>query len=739
MKTTYNYDVLDHLLSVQQNGISGQSTPRSRTFTYDTGLSRLITSQNSESGTTCYGKWSGGTCQNGYDLNGNLVYKTDARNVTISSLYDNLNRLIQRSASDSSFVYSNAYDIVNANQSNGIGRLGHSSNNVNGAANYSYDTVGRIVNRYVCVPGNCTYTLGAWASYDLAGNLTTSALADGIQVNATYDAAGRLNAATAKINNSPVPVISNAIYGAVGLTKATLGNGLSENFGYDNRLRLYSYSVGTNSTTKYSYGLTFYPNGNLKSSSDTVNGSWSYTYDSLNRLLTGSSANTAVNWTYDPFGNRKTQTATLGYAPQTVFTFNSPTNRIDAYCYDASGNVLDEGPCPQGSIHQFTYDGEGKLVSSQSGAVTYTYDGDGKRIAKSSGGAVTNVYFYDVNGNRVVDTDGAISVLRTEIFAGGRHRVSFSNSGNTFNHPNWLGTESARTDYGGSVCETLSGLPFGDALMTSGTCSPSPDFFTGKERDAESGLDYFGARYLSSSMGRFMSPDWSATPAAIPFADPADPQSLNQYSYVKNNPLNRTDPNGHNWFDVNGKWSWHEGDTWKDGKNTYTSKYTGLLVATQTGTDKKTGATTYSLTLYDQNKAVATGTGFSGGEGHPAVRDGNYMIRLDIRDPNGPNTINPNSALGNPPQFYGIQAMHDIDDGQYRYGVVGAYGPMRARLNPTGGAKDDGDYFHGQTNGHGWTHGCLCYGADTRFINYMWNNMPHVPMPVSIDTPVQKP
>ena len=128
-------------------------------------------------------------------------------------------------------------------------------------------------------------------------------------------------------------------------------------------------------------------------------------------------------------------------------------------------------------------------------------------------------------------------------------------------------------------------------MMHSATCSPvvhpSPSLFTGKERDAESGNDYFGARYYSSAMGRFMSPDWSATPAAVPFADPADPQTLNQYSYVKNNPLNRTDPNGHNWFDVNGKWSWHEGDTWKDGKNTYTSKYTGLLVATQTGTDKK--------------------------------------------------------------------------------------------------------------------------------------------------------
>jgi RHS repeat-associated protein len=68
---------------------------------------------------------------------------------------------------------------------------------------------------------------------------------------------------------------------------------------------------------------------------------------------------------------------------------------------------------------------------------------------------------------------------------------------------------------------------------------------TGKERDAESGLDYFGARYYGSSMGRFMSPDWSGGASAVPYADFSDPQSLNLYSYVRNNPLSRADPDGH--------------------------------------------------------------------------------------------------------------------------------------------------------------------------------------------------
>jgi len=64
--------------------------------------------------------------------------------------------------------------------------------------------------------------------------------------------------------------------------------------------------------------------------------------------------------------------------------------------------------------------------------------------------------------------------------------------------------------------------------------------YTGKERDAESGLDYFGARYYGSNMGRFSSPD----PSGLFYADPSNPQSLNLYAYVQNNPLVNFDPDG---------------------------------------------------------------------------------------------------------------------------------------------------------------------------------------------------
>ena len=161
-------------------------------------------------------------------------------------------------------------------------------------------------------------------------------------------------------------------------------------------------------------------------------------------------------------------------------------------------------------------------------------------MAKQSSGTTNNIYFYDVAGRLTAETNGSLSPTRTEIYGGNRHLATYQGANIYYLHTNWLGTEVARTDANGNLCETITSLPFGDAQQTSGTCSPTPSFFTGKERDTESGLDYFGARYYGSSMGRFSSPD----PSGLYFADPTNPQSLNLYAYALNNPLRYTDPTG---------------------------------------------------------------------------------------------------------------------------------------------------------------------------------------------------
>lgn len=102
----------------------------------------------------------------------------------------------------------------------------------------------------------------------------------------------------------------------------------------------------------------------------------------------------------------------------------------------------------------------------------------------------------------------------------------------------------------GAIEQTCWSLPFGDALSCVKTGLSTADdatehHFTGKERDTESGNDYFGARYLSSNAGRWLTPDWSAKVAPVPYAKMGDPQSLNLYKYLDNNPLLNADVDGH--------------------------------------------------------------------------------------------------------------------------------------------------------------------------------------------------
>jgi RHS repeat-associated protein len=91
-----------------------------------------------------------------------------------------------------------------------------------------------------------------------------------------------------------------------------------------------------------------------------------------------------------------------------------------------------------------------------------------------------------------------------------------------------------------TACYEADFEPYGiehDAITA--TCTQNYKF-TGKERDSESGLDYFGARYDSSRLGRFMSPD----PLYLELRRLGDPQQLNLYTYARNNPVSLSDPTG---------------------------------------------------------------------------------------------------------------------------------------------------------------------------------------------------
>ena len=145
----------------------------------------------------------------------------------------------------------------------------------------------------------------------------------------------------------------------------------------------------------------------------------------------------------------------------------------------------------------------------------------------------------------------------------GSHDLSFSTDatpvstavGASYFLADQLGTTQMELSGSGTVLWQGAFTPFGQEIINGTTATyigPQPADgttnhykFTGKERDAESGFDYFGARYYGSGMGRWTTPDWSAKAEPVPYSKLDDPQSLNLYNYVGNNPLRRVDLDGH--------------------------------------------------------------------------------------------------------------------------------------------------------------------------------------------------
>lgn len=217
---------------------------------------------------------------------------------------------------------------------------------------------------------------------------------------------------------------------------------------------------------------------------------------------------------------------------------------------------------PNGYGNQHLYDGEGRIcaVATPKGMFQYLYDADGTRVAKGTIQLVNNAlscdttqnqfrltasYILDPGGQQLTElnwTSGTAQWAHTNVWAAGQLIATYSTQNRqgilNFYFDDWLGSRRVMTDYTGNVQETCHSLPYGNGE----DCGPAPTehLFTGKERDQESGNDYFLARYYGSSMGRFLSPDG-------PFdgSDQENPQSWNLYSYVQNNPLIGVDPDGH--------------------------------------------------------------------------------------------------------------------------------------------------------------------------------------------------
>jgi RHS repeat-associated protein len=577
-ETDYQYDTLDNLIRVDQKGGSANSSDwRTRTFTYNS-LSQLTQAINPESGTINYS----------YDDDSNLAIKDSpqpnqagAARQYIDYCYDALHRLTKkyyrtagtRDCNASSPPVTYAYDQPSAyglTIANGVGRR-TSMADQSGQTAWSLDPVGRSVIEQRTVNGTVAITKSTSYFYNLDGSLAGLTYPSGRTVTYTYTAAARLLSAVDVVNG--VNYVSAATYSPWGvLTSDKYGvsgtfSGIVIANDYNKRLQpitLAASTPGPPSQTVISYTYDFHLNGpdnngnvyGITNGLDGIrpnrpNGSEVFTYDSLNRITSshtpgatpdctvmqpsGLTKDWGQNFTVDNWGNL-TAIATERCSTPTLSATANANNRLvlTGLSYDAAGNLTSDGS------HSFFFDAEHRICSiggtSCTTGTVYDYDGDGKRIKKSTG----TLYWTGVGSSALTESDSSGNLSSDYIFFGADRiaRFDFSTSTTHFYFSDHLGSHSVVTNTVGALEQESDFYPYGgERPITNGT---NHYRFTGKERDSETGLDNFGARYYTSNLGRFTTRDR----IGVTLLRILDPQRLNAYSYVRNSPLQAVDPDG---------------------------------------------------------------------------------------------------------------------------------------------------------------------------------------------------
>jgi RHS repeat-associated protein len=330
----------------------------------------------------------------------------------------------------------------------------------------------------------------------------------------------------------------------------------------------------------YLYGSVTQTTGSVDTSKNTgqvgrvdgtINGSaikeWDQrlVYDELGRLSTaaeylngtGSTPTWQVKYTYDAFGNRKQATGSdnfgVGFTPVVGSEIVDTTNRFintgsTPTTYDEAGNVKTD---TKFRSRKYSYDDTGRqtLVTDLSGnnVQTSVYDAGGQRVQTTASG-ITRTMVYDIFGQDIADYTGS-TLERENIYRGGL-LATYEASTYKYVLPDAQGSTRAVMSNLGSSSTVLARhdyLPFGEEISSTtgprtylqgyGVADTNRQKYGLTERDSTTNLDHTWFRKYENLSGRWTSPD----PLA---GNTADPQSLNRYSYVQNDPMNFVDPTG---------------------------------------------------------------------------------------------------------------------------------------------------------------------------------------------------
>jgi RHS repeat-associated protein len=267
----------------------------------------------------------------------------------------------------------------------------------------------------------------------------------------------------------------------------------------------------------------------------------------------------------------------------------------------------------------------------------------GTSLTSASGFTLSSRYLVDAGGQQVTELNGSGVWHHSNVFVAGKLTATYDAKGLHYQIADPLGSRRVQANVAGQTDEYCTSLPFGNDLndpyilvgtsciATSNLLGTQDDateqHFTQKERDTESGNDYFFARYYTSALGRFTTPDWSAKVVPIPYAQLANPQTFNLYAYVMNNPIVHIDLDGH---------ACNPND-WGCNPWSANSAQSLAVLAAQRGTGQEQQTSTQKRESADEAKAVTNMKKYGPAQGGLAIRpvrnscgEGNHNCQYEL-------------------------------------------------------------------------------------------------------------
>ncbi|MGE6577831.1 RHS repeat domain-containing protein [Paenibacillus xylanexedens] len=515
------YDYAGNLIS------STDANQNINTYTYDA-LNRLLSVIDSLGQTTSYA----------YNLSGNMTGMQYADGQRMLYEYDEIGRLIKQTdplGQNEWFTYDNAdqltgyRDRMGQEQTYVYNNRGFEIKHIaaDEIVTYTYDEAGR---RTGMTDG--TGTTGY--AYDSNGDLAQLTYPDGATLAYSYEerglrtdqrfVSGNYQIGVAQSYLTPLPLVSNL---------RVTGNGNAEmgTYTYSYRSNKSRSLLKTNNGMEQTYlysgldmsGLTQSHNGNTF-------GNYTYTYDNNRNIVSKTDNGEASLYTYDPLNRLKTSS---------VFNEN--------YMYDARSNRKEMKSERQPDLRQakYMYDGRNRLteVDTEEGKVGYRYNGDGLMVERTILDGTKTRYYYDdrklLVAEGTIGSDGRVSITVGYVYDASGELQARQVSGETGLQTYWKNGHGDVTELKNAAGDTLNRYTYdvwgNSRVIEEQTLNVLR--YAGEYWDEETGLQYLRSRWYDPNLGRFINEDTYE-------GYKAEPNSLNLYTYVENNPLIYTDPSG---------------------------------------------------------------------------------------------------------------------------------------------------------------------------------------------------